>query len=72
MLRPSSKQSRSSAIRIAMSSDPDDEIMIRGDKAPEISNRPQKPDKPVLICMNGNITLPLIGRVKAGGQQYLT
>ena len=43
---------------------PDDEIMIRGIEAPEISD---KPDKPVLIGTNGNITLPLIGRVKAGG-----
>lgn len=40
---------------------PDDEIMIRGIEAPEIS------DKPVLIGTNGDITLPLIGRVKAGG-----
>lgn len=46
---------------------PDDEIMIRGIEAPEISNKPDKPDKPVLIGTNGNITLPLIGRVKAGG-----
>src|SRR6202521_2383680 len=43
---------------------PDDEIMIRGIEAPEISD---KPDKPVLIGTNGNITLPLIGRIKAGG-----
>jgi polysaccharide export outer membrane protein len=43
---------------------PDDEIMIRGIEAGEISD---KPDKPVLIGTNGNITLPLIGRVKAGG-----
>jgi polysaccharide export outer membrane protein len=43
---------------------PDDEIMIRGIEVPEISD---KPDKPVLIGTNGNITLPLIGRVKAGG-----
>src|SRR5260370_1884073 len=43
---------------------PDDEIMIRGIEAPEISD---KADKPVLIGTNGNITLPLIGRVKAGG-----
>jgi polysaccharide biosynthesis/export protein len=43
---------------------PDDEIMIRGIEAAEISD---KPDKPVLIGTNGNITLPLIGRVKAGG-----
>jgi polysaccharide export outer membrane protein len=40
---------------------PDDEIVIRAINAPEIS------DKPVLIGTNGNITLPLIGRVKAGG-----
>ena len=38
--------------------------MIRGIDAPEISD---KPDEPVLIGTNGNITLPLIGRVKAGG-----
>src|SRR6202140_2042769 len=43
---------------------PDDELMIRGIEAPEISD---KPDKPVLIGTNGDITLPLIGRVKAGG-----
>jgi polysaccharide export outer membrane protein len=43
---------------------PDDEIMIRGIEAPEISD---KPDKPVLIGTNGDITLPLIGRVKTGG-----
>jgi polysaccharide export outer membrane protein len=43
---------------------PDDEIMIRGIEAPEISD---KTDGPVLIGTNGNITLPLIGRVKAGG-----
>jgi polysaccharide export outer membrane protein len=43
---------------------PDDEIMIRGIEAAEISD---KPDKAVLIGTNGNITLPLIGRVKAGG-----
>jgi polysaccharide export outer membrane protein len=40
---------------------PDDEIMIRAIDAPGI------PDKPVLIGTNGNITLPMIGRVKAGG-----
>jgi polysaccharide export outer membrane protein len=40
---------------------PDDEIVIRAIDAPEIS------DKPVLIGTNGNITLPMIGRVKAGG-----
>jgi polysaccharide export outer membrane protein len=43
---------------------PDDEIVIRGIVAAEISDTP---DKPVLIGTNGNITLPLIGRVKAGG-----
>jgi polysaccharide export outer membrane protein len=43
---------------------PDDEILIRGIEAPEIS---EKPDERVLIGTNGNITLPLIGRVKAGG-----
>ena len=36
--------------------------MIRGIEAPEISG---KPDKPVLIGTNGDITLPMIGRVKA-------
>jgi len=40
---------------------PDDQIVIRALEAPEIS------DKPMLIGTNGNITLPLIGRVKAGG-----
>jgi polysaccharide biosynthesis/export protein len=40
---------------------PDDQIIIRAIDAPEIS------DKPVLIGTNGNITLPLIGRVQAGG-----
>jgi polysaccharide export outer membrane protein len=40
---------------------PDDEIMIRGIEVAEVSG------KPVLIGTNGNITLPLIGRVKAGG-----
>ena len=43
---------------------PDDEIMIRGIEASEISD---KPDKPFLIGTNGDITLPMIGRVKAGG-----
>ena len=43
---------------------PDDEIVIRGIDDPEIS---EKPDMPVLIGTNGDITLPLIGRVKAGG-----
>src|ERR1019366_6686318 len=46
---------------------PNDEIMIRGIEAPEISDKPEKLDKPVLIGTNGNITLPLIGRIKAGG-----
>jgi len=40
---------------------PDDEIAIRSVDAPELS------EKPVLIGTNGDITLPLIGRVKAGG-----
>ena len=40
---------------------PNDEIVIRAIDAPEIS------DKPVLVGANGNITLPMIGRVKAGG-----
>ncbi len=40
---------------------PDDQIVIHAIDAPEIS------DKPVLIGTNGNITLPLIGRVQAGG-----
>jgi polysaccharide export outer membrane protein len=43
---------------------PDDEIMVRGIEAPEESD---KVDKPVLIGTNGDITLPLIGQVKAGG-----
>jgi polysaccharide export outer membrane protein len=43
---------------------PDDEILIRGIDDPSVSD---KPDKPVLIGTNGNITLPLIGRVKVGG-----
>lgn len=43
---------------------PDDEIVIRGIETAEISD---KPDKSVLIGTNGDITLPLIGRVKAGG-----
>jgi polysaccharide biosynthesis/export protein len=46
---------------------PDDEILIRGIDDLEISDKPDKPDKPVLIGTNGDITLPLIGRVKAGG-----
>jgi len=40
---------------------PDDQIVIHAIDSPEIS------DKPFLIGMNGNITLPLIGRVQAGG-----
>ena len=40
---------------------PDDQILIRVIDAPDI------PDKPVLIGTNGDITLPMIGRVKAGG-----
>jgi polysaccharide biosynthesis/export protein len=40
---------------------PDDEIVIHAIDTPEIS------DKPFLIGMNGNVTLPLIGRVQAGG-----
>jgi polysaccharide export outer membrane protein len=46
---------------------PDDEIMIRGIDAPEVSDKLEKPDQPVLIGTNGDITLPLIGRVKVGG-----
>lgn len=46
---------------------PDDEILIRGIETPEISDKPDKPNEPVLIGTNGDITLPLIGRVKAGG-----
>jgi polysaccharide export outer membrane protein len=40
---------------------PDDQILIRAADAPDIS------DKTFLIGTNGNITLPLIGRVEAGG-----
>ena len=40
---------------------PDDQIVMHAIESPEIS------DKPILIGTNGNITLPLIGRVKAGG-----
>jgi polysaccharide biosynthesis/export protein len=40
---------------------PDDQILIHAIDSPEIS------DKPFLIGMNGNVTLPLIGRVQAGG-----
>jgi polysaccharide export outer membrane protein len=43
---------------------PDDEIMIRGMEGPDSFDRP---GTPVLIGTNGNITLPLIGRVTAGG-----
>ena len=40
---------------------PDDQIVMHAMESPEIS------DKPILIGTNGNITLPLVGRVKAGG-----
>ena len=40
---------------------PDDQIVIHAIDVPEIS------DKPFLIGTNGNVTLPLIGRVQAGG-----
>jgi len=40
---------------------PDDQIVMHSMESPEIS------DKPILIGTNGNITLPMIGRVKAGG-----
>ena len=40
---------------------PDDQIVIHAIDSPEIS------DKPFLVGMNGNITLPLVGRVAAGG-----
>jgi polysaccharide export outer membrane protein len=40
---------------------PDDQIVIHAIDSPEIS------DKPFLIGMNGNVTLPLIGRVEAAG-----
>jgi polysaccharide export outer membrane protein len=40
---------------------PDDQIVVHAMESPEIS------DKPILIGTNGNITLPLGGRVKAGG-----
>ena len=36
---------------------PDDQIVIHAIDGPEIS------DKPFLIGLNGNVTLPLIGRV---------
>jgi polysaccharide export outer membrane protein len=40
---------------------PDDQIVIHAIDSPEIS------DKPFLVGMNGNVTLPLVGRVEAGG-----
>ena len=40
---------------------PDDQIVIHAIDAPEIS------DKPFLVGLNGEMTLPLIGRVQAGG-----
>ena len=40
---------------------PDDQIVIHAIDSPEIS------DKPFLVGMNGNITLPLVDRVQAGG-----
>jgi polysaccharide export outer membrane protein len=40
---------------------PDDQILIRALEGLDLA------DKPVLIGANGNITLPLIGRVKAAG-----
>jgi polysaccharide biosynthesis/export protein len=40
---------------------PDDQIVIHSINSPEIS------EKPFLIGMNGNLTLPLIGRIEAGG-----
>jgi polysaccharide export outer membrane protein len=40
---------------------PDDQIVIHAMDIPEIS------DKPILIGTNGNITLPLVGHVKASG-----
>ncbi len=40
---------------------PDDQIVIHAIDSPEIS------EKPFLIGMNGSVTLPLIGRVQAGG-----
>ena len=39
----------------------DDQIAIHAIDAPEVS------DKPILIGTNGEITLPLVGRVRAGG-----
>ena len=43
---------------------PDDEIMIRGIDG---SDATDKPGTQALIGTNGDVTLPLIGRVKAGG-----
>jgi polysaccharide export outer membrane protein len=40
---------------------PDDQIVIRSLEGLDLS------DKPILIGINGNITLPVIGRVKAAG-----
>src|ERR1022692_856822 len=40
---------------------PDDQILIRALEGLDLA------DKPILIGTNGNITLPLIGRVKAAG-----
>jgi polysaccharide export outer membrane protein len=40
---------------------PDDQIVIHAIDSPEIS------EKPFLIGMNGNLTLPMIGRIEAGG-----
>jgi polysaccharide export outer membrane protein len=43
---------------------PNDEVVIHGIDDPQAAG---KPDAPILIGTNGNITLPLIGRIKAGG-----
>ena len=40
---------------------PDDQFAIHAIDAPEVS------DKPILVGTNGDITLPLVGRVKAAG-----
>jgi polysaccharide export outer membrane protein len=40
---------------------PDDQIVTHAMDVPELS------DKPILIGTNGNITLPMVGRVKAAG-----
>ena len=40
---------------------PDDQIVIHAIDSPEIS------DKPFLVGMNGNVTLPLVDRLQAGG-----